>query len=42
MGSLADHTSIEFVYKLSAFLPLIGLVTALLPNIDRPRVKLRR
>jgi FSR family fosmidomycin resistance protein-like MFS transporter len=42
MGNLADHTSIEFVYKLSAFLPLIGLVTALLPNIDRPRVKLRR
>jgi FSR family fosmidomycin resistance protein-like MFS transporter len=42
MGVLADHTSIEFVYKVSAFLPLIGVATALLPNIDRPRVALRR
>jgi FSR family fosmidomycin resistance protein-like MFS transporter len=41
MGVLADHTSIEFVYKVSAFLPLIGVATALLPNIDRPRVARR-
>jgi len=37
MGRLADHTSIEFVFKASSFLPLIGLATALLPNLDRLR-----
>jgi FSR family fosmidomycin resistance protein-like MFS transporter len=37
LGKLADHTSIEFVYQVCAFLPLIGLLTAFLPNIERPR-----
>ena len=36
LGALADHTSIEFVYKLCAFLPLSGLITMFLPNLDRP------
>ncbi|KNH04341.1 Fosmidomycin resistance protein [Candidatus Burkholderia brachyanthoides] len=31
-GSLADATSIDFVYKVCAFLPLIGVLTVLLPN----------
>jgi FSR family fosmidomycin resistance protein-like MFS transporter len=35
LGRLADATSIEFVYKICAFLPLIGLLTAFLPNITR-------
>ncbi|HMN84981.1 MAG TPA: MFS transporter [Bauldia sp.] len=33
LGYLADHTSIEFVYAVSSYLPAIGIVTALLPNI---------
>ena len=33
LGKLADHTSIEFVVKVCAFLPLIGLLTGLLPNL---------
>jgi len=32
LGMLADATSITFVYKVCAFLPLIGLLTVLLPN----------
>jgi MFS transporter, FSR family, fosmidomycin resistance protein len=33
LGILADHTSIFYVYKICAFLPLIGLITGFLPNI---------
>jgi MFS transporter, FSR family, fosmidomycin resistance protein len=36
LGGLADLTSIGFVYQLCAFLPLIGLLTVLLPDIGRP------
>ncbi|CAN5177970.1 MFS transporter [soil metagenome] len=32
IGALADTTGIAFVYKVCAFLPLIGLLTALLPD----------
>jgi FSR family fosmidomycin resistance protein-like MFS transporter len=35
LGVLADHTSIDFVYGVCAFLPLIGLLTAFLPNMER-------
>ncbi|CCH12342.1 Fosmidomycin resistance protein [Stenotrophomonas maltophilia D457] len=31
LGMLADRTSIEFVYQLTAFLPLLGIVAAWLP-----------
>jgi FSR family fosmidomycin resistance protein-like MFS transporter len=34
LGSLADHSGIDFVYQLCSCLPLIGLLTALLPNIE--------
>jgi FSR family fosmidomycin resistance protein-like MFS transporter len=34
LGSIADRSGIQFVYQLCAFLPLIGLLTALLPNIE--------
>jgi FSR family fosmidomycin resistance protein-like MFS transporter len=37
LGKLADATSIEFVYRVCAFLPAIGLLTAFLPNLNRPR-----
>jgi FSR family fosmidomycin resistance protein-like MFS transporter len=38
LGRLADHTSIGFVFSVCAWLPLIGLVTGLLPDIE-PRRK---
>lgn len=37
LGKLADHTSIAFVYNLCSGLPLIGLFTAFLPEIDGPQ-----
>jgi FSR family fosmidomycin resistance protein-like MFS transporter len=37
LGALADATSLEYVYKLCAFLPLIGLLTALLPDAEAER-----
>jgi FSR family fosmidomycin resistance protein-like MFS transporter len=37
LGLLADATSITFVYKACAFLPLIGLLTVFLPNLKKPR-----
>jgi FSR family fosmidomycin resistance protein-like MFS transporter len=35
LGRLADLTSIDYVYKVCAFLPAIGLLTAFLPDIGR-------
>jgi FSR family fosmidomycin resistance protein-like MFS transporter len=37
LGRLADATSIDYVYQICAFLPLLGLFTVLLPNIGRPQ-----
>jgi len=37
LGNLADHTSIGFVFRVCAFLPLIGVVTGLLPNVEHKR-----
>ena len=34
LGELANMTSITTVYRICAFLPLIGLLTAFLPNIE--------
>ncbi len=34
LGSLADRSGTHFVYQLCSYLPLIGLLTALLPNIE--------
>jgi len=36
LGRLADMTSIAFVYRVCAFLPAIGLLTAFLPDLERP------
>jgi MFS transporter, FSR family, fosmidomycin resistance protein len=33
LGELADHTSITYVYKVCAYLPMIGLLTVFLPNL---------
>lgn len=32
LGLLADHTSIDLVYKICAFLPLLGFLTIFLPD----------
>ena len=34
LGKLADLTSIGYVFQICAYLPLIGMVTGLLPNIE--------
>ena len=35
LGQIADLTSIDTVYRVCSFLPLIGLLTAFLPNVER-------
>jgi FSR family fosmidomycin resistance protein-like MFS transporter len=37
LGRLADSTSIEFVYRVCAVLPALGLLTAFLPNMGSGR-----
>lgn len=37
LGVLADHTSIEYVYQVAAYLPLLGIVAALLPKVGGAR-----
>ena len=39
LGSLADRHGIEFVYRLCAYLPLLGVAAALLPNIERRAIR---
>ena len=39
LGEIADWTSIGYIYKICSFLPLIGLVTWFLPNIEGSRSK---
>lgn len=42
LGALADRTSIEYVYQVCAYLPLIGLITAFLPNIGSVADQVRK
>jgi MFS transporter, FSR family, fosmidomycin resistance protein len=35
LGQIADLSSIDTVYRVCSFLPLIGLLTAFLPNVER-------
>jgi FSR family fosmidomycin resistance protein-like MFS transporter len=37
LGGLADTHGIEFVYRICAYLPLLGMVAAFLPNIEHRR-----
>ena len=39
LGAVADRHGIEFVYRLCAYLPLLGVTAALLPNIERRTVR---
>jgi FSR family fosmidomycin resistance protein-like MFS transporter len=34
LGWLADRTSIEYIFKICSFLPLIGIITGFLPNVE--------
>jgi MFS transporter, FSR family, fosmidomycin resistance protein len=38
LGELADWYGIVTVYKICSFLPLIGLLTVFLPNVETPKV----
>ncbi|WP_307450510.1 MULTISPECIES: MFS transporter [Chryseobacterium] len=38
LGAIADDTSIEYVFKICAFLPLMGIITAFLPNIKGNKI----
>ena len=35
LGSLADHTSIQYVYHICSFLPIIGIICFFLPNLKK-------
>ncbi len=37
LGELADQTSITFIFQICSYLPLIGLITWLLPKLDISR-----
>ncbi|MGA9796383.1 MAG: MFS transporter [Rhizomicrobium sp.] len=37
LGVLADHTGIDFVYRVCSFLPAFGLLAVFLPDLRRPR-----
>src|SRR5581483_11830653 len=37
LGKIADATSITFVYHVCAFLPVIGLLTAFLPDLEKKK-----
>jgi len=37
LGMLADHTSINYVFKVCAFLPLIGIATWFLPDLEKKK-----
>lgn len=39
LGGVADHQGIEYVYKLCAYMPLLGAVAIFLPNVKPHRVK---
>ena len=36
-GWLADKTSVEFIFQVSAFLPLLGIIAGFLPNTQKKR-----
>jgi len=40
LGKLADLTDINFVYRVCSFLPAIGILTALLPNLEPAKIKM--
>jgi MFS transporter, FSR family, fosmidomycin resistance protein len=41
LGNLADSHGIAFVYQICAYLPLIGIITVFLPNLDLRHAPIR-
>jgi len=39
LGRLADHVGIDFVYEICAFLPLLGLLAAFLPDVHKYQLR---
>jgi len=39
LGALADHTSIDLVYRVCSFLPALGLLTGFLSDTNKPSAK---
>jgi len=39
LGWQADHTSIEFIYQVCSYLPLIGIIAYFLPNLQKVNYK---
>jgi MFS transporter, FSR family, fosmidomycin resistance protein len=39
LGALADRTSVQFVYQVCAFLPALGLLAGLLPNVEHAHAR---
>ena len=39
LGNLADAHGIAYVYRLCAYLPLMGLITVFLPDLEPPRAR---
>ena len=39
LGRLADHSGIIYVFHICAFLPLLGIITGFLPNLDKRELK---
>ena len=37
LGYTADHIGIEAVYKICAYLPLIGIIALFLPNLKKKK-----
>ena len=37
LGTLADHYGIDFIFRICSYLPLIGLLTAFLPNLEKAK-----
>lgn len=42
LGQIADWQGIRFVYQICAFLPVLGLLTAFLPDIEKDRLAAAR
>lgn len=41
-GWLADKTSIEYIFQISTLLPLLGIITGFLPNIEAKKRMIKR
>ena len=39
LGELADRTSLEYVFQICAYLPLMGIIAAFLPKLERPAIR---